>query len=59
MNSLEELARFVEAMRRLQSEYFRTRSNNVLRDCRDMERRVDQRIKEILHPAAPALPFEE
>ena len=57
MLTLKELAGLVEAMRKRQSEYFRTRNHTVLNECRNLERHVDEAVQEILHPAPAELPF--
>lgn len=51
----EELARLVASMRAKQSEYFRDRNPSLLNVCRDLERRVDRAIDEILNPPQPGL----
>lgn len=43
----DEFVDLVKEMRDTQSKYFRTRDANVLNRARDLERKVDNRIKEI------------
>jgi len=56
--TLTELARLVKTMRDVQDRYFRTRQPSLLHVARDMERRVDAAVKNVLHPPTPDL-FEE
>lgn len=44
---LESLVRHAREMRKLQKEYFRTRSNGTLTDCKREEKRVGELLKEI------------
>ena len=57
--SLFKLMRMGQTMRRLQKEYFRTRSQQVLNECRDAEKRFDKAVKIIENLEHPTLPFEE
>jgi hypothetical protein len=40
----------IKQMRDLQSQYFATRDTSIMRDCKKIEREVDDVIKEILNP---------
>jgi hypothetical protein len=44
--TLGELAALVGRCRAKQKEYFRTRDATVLRECKDLERRVDAAVEE-------------
>lgn len=45
--TLDELAKLVKEMREKQREYFRTRNASILRESKDLERRVDRAVEEI------------
>ena len=47
-----QLAEQVATMRRLQAEYFRSRSTDVLRSCKKLEAEVDQACAKILAQGA-------
>ena len=40
----DEFRDMVRSMRRLQKDYFRSRNQTILNQCRDMERRVDREL---------------
>ena len=40
----EDFRELVARMRAKQKEYFRTRTTEVLRECKDLERRVDESL---------------
>lgn len=46
MNSREFFNK-VALMRRLQKEYFKTRSKSVLSECKEIERDIDSEIKRV------------
>lgn len=46
-NEFDEFVDLVKEMRDTQPKYFRTRDANVLNRARDLERKVDDRIKEM------------
>ena len=51
-NKLKAMQNFiekVEKMRQMQREYFKTRDQNVLRACIELEKEVDNTIKTINH----------
>lgn len=50
---MNELLDAVKGMRKLQCEYFRTRSQEVLRKSKEAEKRVDQLIKWIEESKTP------
>ena len=50
------LAEAVAAMRRLQRDYFRTRLQGTLNDCKIQERTVDALVQRVLHPPATPEP---
>jgi hypothetical protein len=56
MTELREFARLVRNLRNMQQRYFRSREQTDLRICKDLERRVDEKVAEILaEPPAPQL----
>lgn len=50
-----ELARLVKRCREHQRRYFRERTPQLLAECRDLERRVDRAVAEVLDPPAADL----
>ena len=53
---LLELAHLVKRMREKQKQFFRgARSAQVVAEAKDLERKVDQALSEILHPPRPSL----
>src|SRR5438105_1911749 len=52
---LETLARLIRDMRQHQVAFFTTKSQAELAASKDYERRVDQAVKDVLHPPAPGL----
>ena len=51
----KELARQVLHVLDMQKCYFRERSQTLLNECRDLERRLRATCKEILNPPQPGL----
>lgn len=56
MMPLDEFKDLIRRMREKQKTYFRTRDAAVLRECKDLERRVDDELDARFH--TPAL-FED
>ena len=52
---MNEFMTLVKEMRRLQKQYFRTRRSETLRECKEVERAVDDAIRQAEQPA----PMEE
>lgn len=52
---LESFARLVRDMRQKQKAYFAGRSQTVLQESKDLERRVDTAVKVVLEPPVPGL----
>lgn len=57
--TLEDLAREVQHVRRLQDKYFRIRDRTHLAECKDAERRLDEKAKAILAPPPEPSLFED
>jgi hypothetical protein len=54
--TVQELARLAEATRDLQKRYFADRYNRTLiAECKDMEKRLDRAVDEVLHPPQAGL----
>jgi pyrroloquinoline quinone (PQQ) biosynthesis protein C len=50
---MEEFIKTVKAMRQLQADYFRTRSQDILRKAREAEKKVDDMIREMEKAKTP------
>jgi hypothetical protein len=57
LNRLLWFAGLVRDMRRLQRDYFRSRRGQDLRDCKELERIVDESITLFLDPRQAVLPL--
>jgi hypothetical protein len=54
--TLQDLARLAEAVRGLQKRYFADRGNRtLLAECKDLERRLDRAVDEVLNPPQAGL----
>jgi hypothetical protein len=52
----DDFVQLVKRMRELQAKYFKDRDPTTLRECKDLERRVDAAVKEITRgPKQPGL----
>ena len=49
--AMDECMRLVKEMRRLQKLYFKTRSSETLRECKELEKAVDDAIWKAEHPS--------
>ncbi len=62
MMDSKQFFQLVEKMRELQKNYFRTRSQKALRECRIYESRIDteiDRVNKVLSEKNPELKFEQ
>ncbi len=50
-----EFTGLVRHMRAKQREYFRSRTPQLLNECRDLERKADKALDELANPATPGL----
>ncbi|MFO0806049.1 MAG: hypothetical protein U0791_23335 [Gemmataceae bacterium] len=56
---MDDFQKLVKQMRTKQREYFRTRTSEVLRECKDLERRVDEAVAKALVKEASRNLFEQ